>query len=637
MKSKLKNPICIAIVITAIVLAIILTGIAIFVLPGLKDEASENNNQGFRFESLFDVGNLGSGSGSGGLDLSGNIGMGSGGGGSGGSSLAYEIYVSENENVYLKIKSFGDYTGRSWSGATTYTEFFSLYNDGAQYSSNYLTGLLMSKQDSSSAYISIKPHTEQYAIPYYIGTDITNYDIQLNDAVTEGTPPEQYNVYVYSGDPTNLKTYSNLKLDELQNARNFEREYRRFVNNNYLYVDDETRDFMRKKINELGFQGDTQEIIKQVAEYISSAAVYDLKYDRNLDSEENIAIAFLDKYKTGICQHYATAATLLFRTLGIPARYTIGYATTSQKDNWVAVTSDDAHAWVEVYIDGIGWTYVEVTGSSVIQPPQKNDHVYEVTLKPANEEKIYDGTPLAPSGRLVGFEEFEAMNYSYKVKIDGIQTGLGKSYSKIVELTIYDPDGNVVTDQFKCTQLPGTLHIYRREITFVSNSAEIVYDGTEHTNDELSCYLDSGELEAGHSYKVIPTASCTNVGYVTSSFDVDIIDLGTGDIITDEYKIVKNFGRLKVLPRSITFKAGDAQKVHDGTPLTCNKIETIDGSLALGHKIYSYKINGTQTQIGHSESIIDISSIVIVDANGINVTKNYAIHTENGKLLVTSK
>ena len=635
MKSKLKNPTCIAIVITAIVLAIILSGIAIFVLPGLNDEAPAEKQE-FKLENLFDVGNLGSGiggGGSGGLDLSGNIGMGSGGGGgSGGSSLAYEVYASESENVYLKVKSFGDYTGRSWSEANVYTEYFSVYDDGAQYSANYLTGLLMSMQDSSSAYIEIKPHIEQYAIPYYIGTDISNYDIQLNDVVTEGKPPEQYSMYHYDRDDLeSLKTYSANKISELQNARYFEREYRFFVRDNYLYVDDETRDFMWKKIHEVGIKGDTHEIIEQVAEYISSAAVYDLKYDRSLDSEENIAIAFLDKYKTGICQHYATAATLLFRTLGIPARYTIGYAGTSKKDDWAKITSNDAHAWVEVYIDGVGWTYVEVTGSSVIQPPPS----YEVTLKPANEEKVYDGTPLEPSGRLIGFEEFEAMGYSYKAKVEGSQTNLGKSYSEIVELTIYDSNGNIVTDQFKCNQQKGVLHVYRSTVKFVSRSSEIIYDGMEHTNDKLLCYLDSGALEEGHSYDVIPTAHCTNVGYVTSSFDVEIIDLGTGDVVTDQYKIVKNFGRLKVLPRNVTFKAGDAHKVHDGTPLTNNKIEIIDGSLAPEHKTYSYEITGSQTKIGHSENIIDISSIVIVDANDVDVTENYAIHTEKGKLTVT--
>ena len=642
MKSTLKNPICITIVAATMILAIIFTGIAIFILPSVKDEAPKD--QGFKLEDLFaeniGSGNLGGGpggSGGGGLDLSGGIGMGSGGGdGSGGSSVAYEIYVSKNENVYLRIKSFGDYNGRSWSDAKPFTEYSPAGSWGSTYSGNYLSGYLMSSQKSyTPMYIEIKPHTSQYAIPYYTGiSSIDNYDVQKNDVVTEGTPPEKYNMYFYSGDVSNLPTHTDIGSGV---SRDFEYEYRRYVKRNYLNVDDETRDFMKKKIEEIGIQGNTHDIIQQVSEYISNAAVYDLKYDRSLDSEDNIAIAFLDKYKTGICQHYATAATLLFRTLGIPARYTIGYAGSAEKHKWLDITSDDAHAWVEVYIDGRGWMYVEVTGSSVIQPPPKDDPIYEVTLRPENAEQKYDGTTLVPSGRLDGFEEFEAKGYSYAAEVEGSQTELGKSYSKITSLTIYDPTGKIVTDQFKCTYRLGTLHVYRSYLGFVSDDYEITYDGQSHRNDEIVCYLIKGELYKGHTYQVIPTAHCKEVGYVSSTFDVQIIDLGTGATVTDEYKIITSFGRLKILPRNITFKAGDAEKVYDGTALTCDIIEIINGSLAPEHKIDSYKITGTQTEIGRSENIIDINSIKIVDSYGNNVTHNYAISTEKGKLRVTYK
>ena len=295
MKNKLKNPTCIAIVITAMVLAIIFSGIAIFLLPGLTDQAPEDG-QGFKLEDLFNVGNLGSGDfgGGGGLDLSGSIGLGSGGGngGSGGDSLAYEVYASEEENIYLRIKSFGDYTGRSWSEATTYTEYFSVSQGGREFSGNYLTGFLLSETGSSSMYISIKPHTDQYAIPYYTGvSSVDNYDIQLNDVVTEGKVPEQYNMYFYSGDPARAETFQ--ELSKYMNVRDFERRYYRYVKDNYLYVDKETKAFMLNKINEIGIDGEIYDIIEQVSEYISSAAVYNLDYDRTLDTEENIAVAFL--------------------------------------------------------------------------------------------------------------------------------------------------------------------------------------------------------------------------------------------------------------------------------------------------------------------------------------------------------
>jgi transglutaminase-like putative cysteine protease len=54
---------------------------------------------------------------------------------------------------------------------------------------------------------------------------------------------------------------------------------------------------------------------------------------------------------------------MLFRALGIPARYTVGFFAEAKSGESVDVTAQNAHAWVEVYVDNIGWVYVEVTGS----------------------------------------------------------------------------------------------------------------------------------------------------------------------------------------------------------------------------------------------------------------------------------
>lgn len=67
-------------------------------------------------------------------------------------------------------------------------------------------------------------------------------------------------------------------------------------------------------------------------------------------------------------RHFAAAATMLLRACGMPARYVVGYAAPAslfqgQEDgSYQAVLEDDnAHAWAEVYREGIGWTVVEAT------------------------------------------------------------------------------------------------------------------------------------------------------------------------------------------------------------------------------------------------------------------------------------
>lgn len=86
---------------------------------------------------------------------------------------------------------------------------------------------------------------------------------------------------------------------------------------------------------------------------------------------EDIVEYFLFDSHEGYCVHYASAATLLYRLYGVPARYVSGYAVQPsdfvQQDNgsWRAeVTDESAHAWTEIFLEDYGWTPVEVTPSS---------------------------------------------------------------------------------------------------------------------------------------------------------------------------------------------------------------------------------------------------------------------------------
>ena len=72
---------------------------------------------------------------------------------------------------------------------------------------------------------------------------------------------------------------------------------------------------------------------------------------------------FLFDVKTGYCEQFASAATLMIRSLGIPARLATGYATGEYDPvlNQSIVREHDAHAWVEVWFPGHGWVPVDPT------------------------------------------------------------------------------------------------------------------------------------------------------------------------------------------------------------------------------------------------------------------------------------
>ena len=76
---------------------------------------------------------------------------------------------------------------------------------------------------------------------------------------------------------------------------------------------------------------------------------------------------FLNESHVGNSTQFASAAVLLCRMVGLPARYVVGYAApqslfTAAGDGFRAVLQDDnAHAWAEIYLAGQGWTPLEVT------------------------------------------------------------------------------------------------------------------------------------------------------------------------------------------------------------------------------------------------------------------------------------
>lgn len=66
--------------------------------------------------------------------------------------------------------------------------------------------------------------------------------------------------------------------------------------------------------------------------------------------------------------HYSTRAVFLYRAIGVPARYVEGYIVDGERAKreaegiyTVDVLARDAHAWVEIYKDGVGWLPIEVT------------------------------------------------------------------------------------------------------------------------------------------------------------------------------------------------------------------------------------------------------------------------------------
>ncbi|TYP88322.1 transglutaminaseTgpA domain-containing protein [Blastococcus xanthinilyticus] len=104
------------------------------------------------------------------------------------------------------------------------------------------------------------------------------------------------------------------------------------------------------------------ERVRRIQAYLSDRAngfTYSLSTAPGTSGDD--LVDFL-RYKRGYCEQYAGAMAVLVRQAGMPARVALGYTPgETQPDGTRLITSSDAHAWVEVFFQGVGWVPFDPT------------------------------------------------------------------------------------------------------------------------------------------------------------------------------------------------------------------------------------------------------------------------------------
>ncbi|MDM5272416.1 DUF3488 and transglutaminase-like domain-containing protein [Sulfurovum sp. zt1-1] len=105
----------------------------------------------------------------------------------------------------------------------------------------------------------------------------------------------------------------------------------------------------------------------------------------------NSTDSFLFDTKEGYCVHFAAAFTTLSRMVGIPTRIVTGYKPdwSDSIENYLIIRESDAHAWVEVYLDGY-WRRIETTSfaSHIKDNTNQENNLESFQNKKGNWEKI---------------------------------------------------------------------------------------------------------------------------------------------------------------------------------------------------------------------------------------------------------
>ena len=135
---------------------------------------------------------------------------------------------------------------------------------------------------------------------------------------------------------------------------------------------------LEKWISETAPEGTAPlELAKKLEGRLKTDLVYELGVP-NLD-EQNPVDDFIFNQKRGHCERFASALAVMLRMRGVPSRIVIGYVPgeRNQFADFHTVTANDAHAWVEAYTEGAGWTAFDGTAPSEGGPGRRKRSVQE--------------------------------------------------------------------------------------------------------------------------------------------------------------------------------------------------------------------------------------------------------------------
>lgn len=107
------------------------------------------------------------------------------------------------------------------------------------------------------------------------------------------------------------------------------------------------------------------EKVTRIYDFLTESFEYTLECPP-LNKGEEATRAFLFRTQEGFCQQFASAMAVMARVNGIPARVVAGYAPGrfSFIANRYVYRDSNAHSWVEIYFDGLGWVPFDPTPSS---------------------------------------------------------------------------------------------------------------------------------------------------------------------------------------------------------------------------------------------------------------------------------
>ena len=253
-----------------------------------------------------------------------------------------DVWSPVSGDYHLRAVSLGEYEKNEWLALDE-----SLY-DGIDVPQETFLQLSYSPDAVRTIQIRTDMKSSVYYLPYKPVAYPENAEPYLDAYVRNQSQLTQYSIDY---------TPATLRLTSLVDST-----YKDFVQEHYTTLPQELTDgldalmpIVSMNVQDLS----PQEIAQAVKSFVQEGKSYDLNTPRVPDGEDFV-LWFLENSDTGYCVHFATAAAVLLRYYGVPARYVTGYFVSASREQWTSVTEDDAHAWVE-YFDGMDWCVLDPT------------------------------------------------------------------------------------------------------------------------------------------------------------------------------------------------------------------------------------------------------------------------------------
>lgn len=246
----------------------------------------------------------------------------------------------------------------------------------------------------------------------------------------------------------------------------------------------------------------------------------------------------------------------------------------------------------------------------------------KVVMTSADDEKVYDGTPLTNDEITVtgdGFIEGEGVTYD----VTGSQLDVGSSDNSFT----YELNEGTLAENYIIETEEGKLTVTSPEqhIVITANSAEKTYDGTPLTDDGFT-YTDF-VLAEGDVLEAVVEGSQTDAGSSVNVIKSYRVMRGDEDVTANYIFDDSVDGTLTVTKRKVTLTSGTACKIYDGKYLTCNKVEVGGDGFVEGEGA-TYDVTGKRKDIGWSYNDFTYK------LNDNTKADNYEITVERGFLYV---